>query len=174
MIRLVSGTTRVLSLSQLVSAGGEGFYSAINSGGVGAATAKNPRPDHDPSWFVQQGGQFVGNGALDSIDVLSYHMHPADWGVTPQSKETTADFIPRWMVEHDRDARLLGKPVYLGEFSLDDENLEQRDQLMATVLNAAAKTSNTAGITAWHLTLDNVNCCDRALVPTRAADRVSE
>ena len=59
---------------QLISPGSDGFYSAINSGGVGAATAKNPRPDHDPSWFVHEGGQFVGDGALDAIDVLSFHM----------------------------------------------------------------------------------------------------
>ena len=116
----------------------------------------------------------MGNGALDAVDVLSYHMHPADWGVTPQSKESTADFIPRWMAAHDADARLLGKPVYLGEFSLEDESLEQRDRLMALVLDEAAKARNTAGITAWHLTLDNVNCCDRALVPTRAADKVQQ
>eukprot|EP00966_Prymnesium_polylepis_P265578 6135176-Prymnesium_polylepis.1 len=42
---------------------------------------------------------------------------------------------------------------------------------MADVIKALGNTANTVGIAPWHLTLDDVNCCDKALVPTRGSDK---
>ena len=47
------------------------------------------------------------------------------------------DFVARWIASHDRVAKQLGKPVYLGEFSTSGEGYE-RDTLFKLVLEVSS------------------------------------
>lgn len=85
---------KLLAPHQLVSSGGEGFYSPINSGGVEAAAAKNPQPSGAPLRFALEGTQFVGTGVVDAIDLLSYHLHPDEW-LPGASDAETNEFMLR-------------------------------------------------------------------------------
>ena len=65
---------------------------------------------------------------------------------------------------------MVGKPAYLGEFSVADDDVGQRDVIYKSVLDTVVQTRHTAGVNFWQLTLSSVNCCDRALVLGRKRD----
>lgn len=86
------------------------------------------------------------------------------------SFEWQQGFVPQWVETHNRDAVTIGKPSYLGEFSVADADVGQRDVIYTSVLETFANTVHTAGVNFWQLTLSTVNCCDRALVLGREGD----
>merc|ERR1712087_1097063 len=127
-------------------------------------------PNHSPAWFVHEGVNFRGHSAFAGVDILSYHCHPPDWA--PENGFAwQQEFVSRWIASHDQVAKELGKPIYLGEFSTSDEASE-RDVLFRLVLELVRGAESHAGVLFWQLTLPDVNCCDRALVPGRNDDEV--
>ena len=177
-VKTVAPMVKRLAPHQLVAQGGPGFYfgQATSSahdpdGGLGRAEAtwRNPRPDHDKGWYVHEGVDFLRNGALEGIDLLGYHMHPKDWA--PENDFVwQKDFVRKWVAQHDHDAATLGKPVVLGAFSVAEARTQQRDEMYDLVLATVLGAPHHAGVHFWQLTLPDVNCCDRALVPGRPSD----
>lgn len=94
-IREMSGFVKEIDSNHLVSTGLEGFY----SGGRGWK--------YDGS----MGADYVRNHEPDTIDLCSFHLYPDHYDMT------AAESV-EWIRSHVRDARRLGKPVYLGEYGL--------------------------------------------------------
>jgi mannan endo-1,4-beta-mannosidase len=54
-----------------VTVGNEGFYA-----GNFNTTGQNPQ-----AWAADMGQDFMNNGAIDSIDFVTIHMWPDNWGM---------------------------------------------------------------------------------------------
>lgn len=92
----VSAHIKSIDGRHLTSVGDEGFYAK----------------DADSEDWTRTGGEGVDSIALtsiDTIDVMSLHLYPGSWG-----KDSA--WSVRFLKEHLKDARRLGKPVVLGEF----------------------------------------------------------
>ena len=99
----MSGFVKLFDRRHLVGVGDEGFY-------------KNAGSD-----WTENGGEGVdslGLAKLSNVDVMSAHLYPDNWG-------KTAEWGTTWITRHQRDAGAVGKPFFLGEFGLQDQ--EKRD-----------------------------------------------
>jgi mannan endo-1,4-beta-mannosidase len=85
-----------LDPNHMVSVGDEGF---LNGGGEHWAYKANDGVDH------------AAITALPAIDYGTFHMYVDQWGGTPEWGE-------KWIVDHLKVARSLGKPTVLEEFGL--------------------------------------------------------
>lgn len=92
-----------LDPNHMVSVGDEGF---LNGGGEHWAYKANDGVDHEAIT------------AVPDVDFGTFHMYPEDWG-------TGLDWGKRWIVDHERVARRLGKPTVLEEYGVK----VQRDDL---------------------------------------------
>lgn len=98
-------TTYVKSLdpNHLVSIGDEGF---LNGGGEHWAYKANDGVDHEALT------------ALPGVDFGTFHSYPEDWGAT-------LEWGDRWIIDHARVARRLGKPTVLEEYGVKVERDKQ-------------------------------------------------
>ena len=90
-VETMSAHIKSIDPNHLVGAGDEGFYALGEAG------------EH----WTEQGGDGVDTVAFasaPSIDVLSAHLYPEDWG-------TDADWGTEWITRHIADAKAIGKPV---------------------------------------------------------------
>jgi mannan endo-1,4-beta-mannosidase len=85
-----------LDPNHMVSVGDEGF---LDGGGEHWAYKANDGVDHEALT------------ALPAIDFGTYHSYPEDWGAT-------LAWGDRWIVDHERVARRLGKPTVLEEYGV--------------------------------------------------------
>ena len=114
--------------NHLLSTGMEGFM------------AENLNGDYAHNGF--EGTDFVAAHSIDSIDVASIHLYPDHWGF---SESQSLD----WIQEHIRKSKkIIGKPVYLGEFGLRDKS--RRDVVYANWYELGKK-ENMDGIMFWIL-----------------------
>ena len=85
-----------LDVNHLVGTGEEGWY-----------TAKGGDWRHNGT----KGVDFLRDSQIAAVDVASFHLHPSQYVMTD------AEALD-WVTEHAQDAHnVVGKPVYLGEFS---------------------------------------------------------
>lgn len=94
--REMSGYIKSLDSNHLVSVGDEGF---LDGGGDHWAYQANDGVDH------------AALTALPHVDFGTFHLYPEDWG-TPEG------FGERWIVDHLKIARELGKPTILEEYGV--------------------------------------------------------
>lgn len=67
--RYIAPKVKQLAPRQLISTGGDGFYYSLGGDGSdvsGGANQRNPKPDHDPGWFIHEGGE-VGRRPLCTL-----------------------------------------------------------------------------------------------------------
>jgi mannan endo-1,4-beta-mannosidase len=119
--------------NHLVAVGDEGF---LDSGG-----------EH---WTYKgtEGVDHRSLTALQAVDYGTYHMYPDDWGTGPS-------WADRWIDEHERVARELGKPTVLEEYGVkvvrDDAGritggLDRRISLYARWNDLAMKRGGNAAM----------------------------
>lgn len=89
--------------NHMVSVGDEGF---LDGGGEHWAYKANDGVDHEALT------------ALPGIDFGTFHSYPEDWGAT-------LAWGDRWIVDHERVARRLGKPTILEEYGVKVTRNEQ-------------------------------------------------
>jgi len=92
-----------LDPNHMVSVGDEGF---LDGGGEHWAYKANDGVDHEALT------------ALPGIDFGTYHSYPEDWGAN-------LAWGDRWIVDHERVARRLGKPTILEEYGVKVTRNEQ-------------------------------------------------
>lgn len=98
----------------LLSAGDEGFFCRDESQWTLAA-------EYGASGYGEGFGEDCGDGvdtialaSLPNIDMMSMHLYPDHW-------KTSTAWGTGWILEHAAAAAAIGKPVYLGEFGLNDK-----------------------------------------------------
>jgi mannan endo-1,4-beta-mannosidase len=87
---------RSLDPNHMISVGDEGF---LDAGGEHWAYRANDGVDHEAITAVRD------------VDFGTFHMYPEDWGAT-------LDWGRRWIIDHVRVARRLGKPTVLEEYGI--------------------------------------------------------
>jgi mannan endo-1,4-beta-mannosidase len=87
---------RSLDPNHMISVGDEGF---LDAGGEHWAYRANDGVDHEAITAVRD------------VDFGTFHMYPEDWGAT-------LDWGRRWIIDHVRVARRLGKPTILEEYGI--------------------------------------------------------
>jgi mannan endo-1,4-beta-mannosidase len=120
----MSSYVKSLDANHLVSVGDEGF---LNRAGAHFTYRAEGGVDH------------AALTALPSVDFGTFHVYPDDW-------QTAPDFGERWIAEHVRLARRLGKPTLLEEYGVKlTQGLEQRRSVyqrwQAALLGAGGSAS---------------------------------
>ncbi len=88
---------------------------------------------HAPMHLVGTGEEGFGpsfglNTASPVVDFASVHFYPELWGTAPEHIATEG---ARWFSEHAALARELGKPLFIGEFALRNEDALALDERRA-------------------------------------------
>ena len=92
----MSGYIKSLDPNHMVSVGDEGF---LDGGGAHWAYEANDGVDHKSLT------------ALPHIDLGTFHLYPEDWGAT-------LEWGDKWIIDHLRVAREVGKPTILEEYGV--------------------------------------------------------
>ena len=145
--------------NHLVADGGEGF-------------------DDDPNLYPGLSNCYAVSGRegcsyhrmvdLPDIDMASYHLYPASWGIND-----TAD-VTIWIKRHEEIARAAGKVAYFGEYGRRAGNQSpagcnsapgrefdpERARIFTAWLNENALGQGSAGHMAWQLINDARNDCE--------------
>ena len=87
----------------LISSGSEGFY------------CDDPQSS-DFTVNCSQGIDSIALAKLPTMDVISYHLYPDDWGKTPE-------WGTQWIARHIADSHRLGDRAVAGEWGLREKNL---------------------------------------------------
>lgn len=130
--------------NQLVSVGDEGF---------GLSTASGA--DYPYSAF--EGNRWSDLTALPTVDYGTVHLYPQGWGRSTSQGVDPVAWGRRWVTDHAREARKLGKPVVLEEFGLHINPSEGVPASPGRVRGYdvwldAAESSGYAGTQFWILT----------------------
>src|SRR4051794_3089390 len=135
----MSAYVKTLDPNHLVAVGDEGF---LNGGGEHWAYAAKDGVDHRALT------------ALPGVDFGTFHLYPADWGVT-------AEWGDAWILAHLRVARELGKPTLFEEYGMKVERaggttgevtrgLSERERAYSS-WNEALLRGGGSGALAWML-----------------------
>ncbi len=158
-MREMSDHIRSIDARHLVGDGGEGF-------------------DDDATLYAGIGNTYPVRGdtsnsfhrmiALSNIDLASYHLYPASWGLNDERD------VEIWISRHEQLARAAGKVAYLGEYGKRPNNQQPVncdrapgrafDPARATLydrwLELAVCAHNTSGHLLWQLFYDSRPDCD--------------
>ncbi|MEV7179757.1 cellulase family glycosylhydrolase [Kitasatospora sp. NPDC093679] len=141
----MSEHVKKLAPRQLLAVGDEGFYGE-------AGHADYPYSDYE-------GANWRKLTALPAVDYGTVHVYPQNWGETSGSKPGTdaTAWGTRWIEDHLRDGRAIGKPVVVEEFGLqidagrDIPDTAARDRAYAAWTDAV-RSGGGAGDQFWLLT----------------------
>jgi mannan endo-1,4-beta-mannosidase len=128
----LAGHLKSLSKGKLIGTGEEGFESSYQ--GYDESFWRHAAPQ-----LFENAGHFHKNLESPSIDFASIHFFPESWGI-PSDQAAAAG--ARWLSEHARWARRIGKPVLLGEFGLRNNgsfDLAERRAIYAGWLTCARR-----------------------------------
>ncbi|MCA0296913.1 MAG: cellulase family glycosylhydrolase [Actinobacteria bacterium] len=110
----MSAYVKTVDRNHLLAVGDEGFFCRPTSqwtltkkygaSGYGAGFGED----------CKDGIDAVALASLPGIDMMSMHLYPDSWKVT-------TEWGTGWIAEHAAAARRLNKPVYLGEFGIEDK-----------------------------------------------------
>jgi mannan endo-1,4-beta-mannosidase len=98
-------------------------------------------PDDGEATNCTNGVDTVAVASLRNIDLMSMHLYPDPWGYD-------AEWGSEWIAAHAHAARRIRKPVYLGEFGIEDKstrNVVYREWL------DAVRASGVNGFLYWIL-----------------------
>jgi mannan endo-1,4-beta-mannosidase len=156
--REMAGHIKSIDRNHLVADGGEGFDD-VPTNYPGLSNQYAVRGDESCSYSR------LAREPL--IDLLSYHLYPASWGLNDASD------VEIWIRAHEQIARAAGKAAYLGEFGKrpggDPPNCDTapgrafdaaRAQLYEQWLKWAVEEYCTAGQLVWQLAYDARPDCD--------------
>lgn len=122
----------------LLTVGEEGFYGEANPG----------NPGHPGTWAAGKGQSFTPDHSSPSIDFASIHIWADNW------KETSPEFIGRYLSSRIDTAKQLGKPLLLEEWGSFPEN---RDAFMRDTydqIEAAMSNGDLQGSMFWQWYLE--------------------
>lgn len=110
----MSTFVKSIDANHLLSAGDEGFF--CRSEKDWSLTKKYGASGYGLGFGEDcaDGVDTVALASLENIDMMSMHLYPDHW-------KTTTAWGTGWIREHALAAQKLGKPVYLGEFGLNDK-----------------------------------------------------
>lgn len=122
----MSSYVKSLDPNHLVSVGDEGF---LNAGGEHWAYRANDGVDH------------AALTGLPEVDFGTFHLYPEDW-------HTPEGFAARWIADHLRVARALGKPTILEEYGVKAGPARRESYRQ---WNDAVLTQGGSGALSWML-----------------------
>lgn len=110
----MSTYVKSIDANHLLTAGDEGFF--CRDEGDWALAAQYGASDYGKGFGEDcaEGVDTVALASLPNIDMMSFHLYPDHW-------KTTTAWGTGWILEHAAAAEAIGKPVYLGEFGLNDK-----------------------------------------------------
>jgi len=102
----MSQFVKSIDSNHLLSIGDEGFFGDV--------------PNGDWMHNGSQGTDFIKNNQTKTIDVATFHIYPDPWGLNEQQAK-------KWIEDHIVIAKkVLGKPVYMGEFGIQNKGTRDR------------------------------------------------
>lgn len=102
-ISSMASLVKTIDPNHLLTVGEEGFFS-------NETPQQEANPSGSRSWAGDQGQNFISNHADKNIDYAGIHMWIQNW------EEATVDFAKRWLGEHIKQCKHLGKPLIMSEF----------------------------------------------------------
>jgi mannan endo-1,4-beta-mannosidase len=129
--------------NHLLTVGEEGFFSNEDSHKVSYAN-----PSGTGSWAGDQGQNFAADHSDSNIDYAGIHMWIQNW------EDATDDFAFRWLDEHIRQSRRLGKPLIMSEFGAWGSSLslqKSRDEWYRKIYNHLLEDAKRGGACAGGL-----------------------
>lgn len=102
-ISSMASFVKTIDPNHLLTVGEEGFFS-------NETPEQEANPSGNNSWAGDQGQNFIANHADEHIDYAGIHMWIQNW------EEPTVDFAKRWLDEHIKQSKKLGKPLIMSEF----------------------------------------------------------
>ena len=99
----VSDYVKSIDHKHLLGGGDEGFY------------CDNPKST-DFTVNCSEGVDAIALAKLPSMDVISYHLYPDNWGKTPE-------WGTQWILRHINDSHRLGDRALAGEWGIYEKNL---------------------------------------------------
>lgn len=137
-IKDISAYVKSIDKNHLVMVGSEGFYTNANK--------------NDWKFNGAEGGDFIRNISIDTVDIASFHLWPCYDNYCMNSEE-----IEGWIKMLANDAKKAGKPLILdefGEYRGYNGDTVERDRLYTQVLNLT-EAAKLAGVNFWALLHDN-------------------
>jgi mannan endo-1,4-beta-mannosidase len=106
-------------------------YHLVSDGGEGMDDVPSLYPGLSNKYAVSgfEGASYSKLLQVEELDILSYHMYPADWGLN------TGKDVRVWLDSHEFLAAISGKVSYLGEFGHKpaEADVARRDDLRASM-----------------------------------------
>ena len=93
-----------IDANHLVAVGDEGFFCDPSSG--------------DPLASCSNGVDSMGFSESRGVDLVGFHLYPDTWG-------TSIAWSENYIKQHQQEATVLGKPLYMGEFGLLSGNAKE-------------------------------------------------
>ncbi len=119
--------------NHLVGTGEEGFD--VSAAGYSFSSY------NQQAWLFDgtAGVSFRANSSVSGIDFASCHVYPESWNLSASAGNS-------WIRDHVRIARLLGRPMILGEFAVREEKPATYSSWMTTAL-----LDGSAGALVWQM-----------------------
>ena len=134
-ITSMASYVKAVDKNHLVTVGEEGFFS-------NETPQQYANPSGSGSWAGDQGQNFRGDHSSEYIDYAGIHMWIQNW------EDATPEFAHRWLDEHIRQARQLGKPLIMSEFGAwgsSKKLIEQRDAWYKLIYDILLEDAKQAG-----------------------------
>ena len=126
----------------LVAIGDEGFFD--NQATNGYPSAKEYPNAYSNIFDGTSGMDFYTNGKLPGVDILGIHSYLDSWG-TRQDPLWLQNTM-QWLKDHADMAKKIGKPLYLGEYGLEDPTQRKQDW---PIIQKAMEDLDYAGTNTW-------------------------
>lgn len=134
-VKEMSKYVKSIDENHLVTVGDEGFF-------------KMDEDDENWAYNGYSGIDWQRNLTIDSIDYGTFHIYPEHWG--DQFANPIKDGS-NWIIDHIKEADIVGKPVVLEEYGIQKYGQFNRDYIYETWTNLAVE-NGIDGTMFWILT----------------------
>ncbi|PRW59651.1 nitrilase 2 isoform A [Chlorella sorokiniana] len=134
-VKEMAGFVKSLDSNHLLTVGEEGFYSTTQ-----ASIPFNPGYP-DTQWATEWSQDFVADHSDPNIDFNAIHIWPDLWKCQTCSAALPVDFVQRYIEQHAKDSKALGKPLIVEEFGAQTN----RDAIFKAVYDAVESSLRSGG-----------------------------